>query len=450
MVVASKHDPVYAAEAYYADFDARLGFRLSTEEPLNRLTYLRLLETWTNPEMSQNPARFPVEVFTLSTIPERVVAYEPRSIRPTVRNTIYHPFDYSYGSVSGISMSGPSEWRNVRALSEMERAALAPYLIVQLEGPTAETLGELHDRIIGDSEGYFSRLQAILAHYTTYQYEIGFTDDVSVGSIARFLLDTKTGDCTEFSNASALLARMAGIPARVVTGYLASSGLQTPAHARGLMALQQVVEPLRDFPLEELYLVTNMHHHSWLQVYMPDYGWVDVETTATAIPPMAGGNPNNMDVVIPIINPEEVTVRNFDFPWRLVLRGLAILAAAGLVGAYAFRYGRLAYYGQVARGKSDRAIRAIGFLLFAHLATEGHDIRAPYETPAEYADANPLIRKFASLYTKLRFRRSRDGEWSRESVEELRDEYRRVRTKTRRRGIGGWLRRAFTLRDLKY
>ncbi|OYY54847.1 MAG: hypothetical protein B7Y52_06680, partial [Sulfurovum sp. 28-43-6] len=74
-----------------------------------------------------------------------------------------------------------------------------------------------------------------------------------------FLFDKKRGYCVHFASSFVTLARMAGIPARVVTGYKAdlSNSLN-------------------------LYLsVKERDAHAWAEVYLDEH-WVRVETTATA------------------------------------------------------------------------------------------------------------------------------------------------------------------------
>jgi hypothetical protein len=291
---------------------------------------------------------------------------------------------------------------------------------------------------------------AILEGFSEFQYNIGFTDDVSIDYITRFLFDTKDGDCTEFSNSTAILARMAGIPSRVVTGYLASSGLQTNMHFQGLIALREVIEPLQEYPLEDLFLVTTAHRHSWTQVFMPGYGWIDIETTATALPPAGGLDPNSADIVIPIIEPEDVTDRNFEFPWLLVLQSLLVLGIAGVVGAYAFRYGRLLFLRTVAKGDSVRALRSLYALLLMKLAVEGYPIKPRSRTAQEYAEEHPELHSFAELYTSLRYRERLTGDRRRGEIEKLRGEYRSVIDSAKKNGLPGFFRRVFSLRDLRY
>lgn len=450
MVVASKQDPVYAADAYFGAYDPYRGFMLSRDNPLNELTYLRLLETWNNPNPTDDSARALDETFIISSESARYIPYEPRAVRPTILNRVYHPFDFSYAAISAFTEAGETEWRRVIGLNDEDRQGLSEYLQIDLRDDVEDEVVAYYNSIVDENAGYFERLDSILKGFSSFQYNIGFTDDVSVDHIVDFLKDTRDGDCTEFSNSTAILARMAGIPTRVVTGYLASSGLQTPTHTRGLMALQQVIEPLQEYPLDDLFLVTTAHRHSWVQVYMPGYGWVDVETTATAMPPMGGFNPNEMDVVIPIIEPEDVVLRNFEFPWLLTLQTLLGLAVAAFVGTYLFRYGRLLFLKRLSRGDSAKSLKALYSLLLMRLASEGYPIKPVAETSFEYAESHPELTDFAELYTTLRYReRFGDGE-RRKQFDRLRGEYTSILSRSKRQGLQGVISRIFSLRDLRY
>jgi transglutaminase-like putative cysteine protease len=73
-----------------------------------------------------------------------------------------------------------------------------------------------------------------------------------------FLFDLQTGYCDYYATSMVVLARAAGIPARMVVGY--SSGKY-------------------DVDLEA-YIVTEDQAHSWAEIYFPGYGWVEFEPTA--------------------------------------------------------------------------------------------------------------------------------------------------------------------------
>ena len=295
---------VYAADGYFADLHPEGGFSYSLDEPLNELVHQRLLTTWVDVLRLPDRRREEREYYFLSSISDRVMPYRPYTIEPTIQNRLYHPFDLSYRTVSRVSATGPDQWRWLGELSAPERNAMAPYLEVPISGETLARFEQYAAEVTAGAGGYYDRIDAILRSFDTCQYEIGFTDDVSVDHLELFLFETRSGDCTEFSNTSAILGRIAGIPTRVVTGWLGTESLQTDVHQRGLQTLREVIEPLREFPLDELFLITTAHRHSWTQFYLPGYGWVDFETTQYAIPPPPELSAAGQDIVIPIIQIE--------------------------------------------------------------------------------------------------------------------------------------------------
>ncbi|MDR3161739.1 MAG: transglutaminase domain-containing protein [Spirochaetaceae bacterium] len=479
MVVAAKTDPVYAGGSYRSELDPLLGFLPTEDEILNQLPTLRLLETWINTEALFDRGRSPEDIFVLSTLPEKYLPYRPRAVEPTVLRRGSGPFRYSYQVQSDMSTSGPQEWARVRDMTESERAFYRYYLDAALgEADRAVFEAQLRDALEGlegrgGPPGYFGRIFAILDSFSDFQYNLGFTEDSSIPALVDFLTRTKEGDCTEFSNAAAVLGRLAGIPSRVVTGFLASRDLQTPAHIRGLSVLRNQIRLLQDFPPEDLYLVTTAHRHSWVQFWLPEYGWLDFEATGFAIPPSGMGDPNNRDVVIPLIEEEPEFMPLRRFPWKSVLRFLGFAAAAALLCAYALRYGREFLLRRRARRHDLRGIQALYRLLLMRLAAEGLPLKPPAKTSREYAalfseeSGFPLVSgfpqesgappenafaSFAALYTELRYRDFSPEQAAEKAArhEALREAAGGILKNLRRPGLRGLLRRIFSLRGLTY
>ncbi len=84
-----------------------------------------------------------------------------------------------------------------------------------------------------------------------------------VDPILDFLYTQKQGYCNYFSGAMVMLCRSIGLPARFVTGYATGDMVENPTEAN-------VVS----------YKVTSDHAHSWVEVYLPHYGWYTVDPTA--------------------------------------------------------------------------------------------------------------------------------------------------------------------------
>ena len=74
-----------------------------------------------------------------------------------------------------------------------------------------------------------------------------------------FLFDLKQGYCDYYATSMVVLARAAGLPARLVIGY-----------ANGAY----------DFESAQ-YIVTENYAHSWVEIYFANIGWVEFEPTAS-------------------------------------------------------------------------------------------------------------------------------------------------------------------------
>jgi hypothetical protein len=459
MIVAAKTSPVYAAGSYREELHPLRGFLPIKDEILNRLPSMRLLETWFDSSYDFDWGRVVEEVFTLSTLPEKYLPYKPLAIEPTVLQKGYGPFRYSHKVSSAVSRATPEDWVDSPELTPRESQEYARFLDAAL-AKNDLAIFEAHLRgaleaARGENvpEGPFGRILAILKSFSAFQYNAGYTDDTSIPALVDFLTYTKEGDCTEFSNTAAVLGRLAGIPSRVVTGFLAAEDLQTPAHLRGLAVLRNQIELLQKFPPEDLFLVTTAHRHSWTQFWLSGYGWVDFEATAFAIPPIGLGDANNRDVVIPLFekDPEITPLRSF--PWRPVMRALGILLCAAIASAYALRYGRELLLLFRARRCDGKGVIAVYKLLLMRLAAEGRPIKPPSQTSFDYAGFfpdEPAFKPFAALYTQLRYRDFSDKTELVQVHEALRGEYRKILAGQRRGGPLGALRRVFSLRGLAY
>jgi transglutaminase-like putative cysteine protease len=86
---------------------------------------------------------------------------------------------------------------------------------------------------------------------------------VSKYPLESFVMKTHTGYCQQFSGTMALMLRMEGIPARVVSGFAPGT-------------------PVTDSPGE--YRVRDFDAHSWVEVYFRDIGWVTFDPTPPLSP----------------------------------------------------------------------------------------------------------------------------------------------------------------------
>jgi transglutaminase-like putative cysteine protease len=80
--------------------------------------------------------------------------------------------------------------------------------------------------------------------------------------VDEFLFDTRRGFCEHYASAFTVLMRAAGIPARVVTGYLGGE-----------------VNPVGGYVL-----VRQADAHAWAEIWLENIGWIRVDPTAAVSP----------------------------------------------------------------------------------------------------------------------------------------------------------------------
>ena len=114
---------------------------------------------------------------------------------------------------------------------------------------------------------------AVLNRFRTQQYYYTRQPPLLSGDPTdAFLFDTKRGYCEHYASSFTVLMRLAGIPARVVTGY--QGGEMNP--------------------LSNYMIVRQSDAHAWSEIWLQDKGWVRVDPTAV-IPPGNIEDVNDVD-----------------------------------------------------------------------------------------------------------------------------------------------------------
>jgi protein-glutamine gamma-glutamyltransferase len=100
-----------------------------------------------------------------------------------------------------------------------------------------------------------------------YNYTLTLTWDPGKEPLSAFLFRAKSGHCEYFASAMAVLLREAGVPTRLVNGFLMGEYN----------------------PVGDAYIVRQSDAHSWVEVYLPGTGWMEFDPTpAGANDPDAG------------------------------------------------------------------------------------------------------------------------------------------------------------------
>lgn len=202
----------------------------------------------------------------------------------------------------------------------------------------------------------YDRARAIESYLRTFPYTL----DVSRPPVGRdvvdyFLFDLRTGYCDYYASSMVVLARAAGIPARLVVGY-----------ANGTYNLNS-----------KRFVVTEADAHSWVEIYFPDIGWVMFEPTARRPPLQREEVLTDMQSQesAPSITPQAGTRLQV---WRFLLGGFAFAGLMSIVWVV-FEEIRLNHLlEQAVAVEVYRRIRRYG--KFLHVALELSD--TPYEFTA--------------------------------------------------------------------
>ena len=115
----------------------------------------------------------------------------------------------------------------------------------------------------GDNGGSVAIMNAVLTLFREQKF-VYTVEPPLLGrhSVDEFIFSTRAGFCEHFSSAFVVLMRAAGVPARVVTGYLGG-----------------------EFNPQGNYLIVRQSDaHAWTEVWLDDRGWVRVDPTNSVSP----------------------------------------------------------------------------------------------------------------------------------------------------------------------
>jgi len=122
----------------------------------------------------------------------------------------------------------------------------------------SDQVAELAHRVTDRAATPYDKISAVLRHLSSnYHYSLDADTTTSSRPIDDFLFTRKTGYCEHYATAMVLMLRGIGIPARLVTGFLATEW--------------------NDFG--GYYTVRQRDAHAWVEVYYPHSGWITMDPT---------------------------------------------------------------------------------------------------------------------------------------------------------------------------
>ena len=120
---------------------------------------------------------------------------------------------------------------------------------------------ELAKQIMGRADNPYDKARALEIYLRAhYGYTLDLSGTPPPDPLAYFLFDKRAGHCEYFASAMTVMLRSAGIPARIVNGFLTGEYNDVGG----------------DF------IVRASDAHSWVEVFFPTYGWLTFDPTPAA------------------------------------------------------------------------------------------------------------------------------------------------------------------------
>ena len=153
----------------------------------------------------------------------------------------------SYSVISAVPNHSPAQLLNETSRGLSPELTFIPFYM-------EEELSELATKIVGSAASDFEKLGRIISYLNTETDHVppGPTGLASMATLDEFLFQRVTGSILDYATATVMLARAAGMPARLAVGYLPG---------------------VRD-PLTGTYRVRESDRHAWAEVRFSQSGWV--------------------------------------------------------------------------------------------------------------------------------------------------------------------------------
>jgi hypothetical protein len=124
----------------------------------------------------------------------------------------------------------------------------------------SQQVADLAHRVIQQATTPFGQALAIQQHLLeNYRYSLEADTATLSHPLEEFLFTRKTGYCEHYATAMVVMLRTVGIPARLVTGFLATEWNEYGSY----------------------FTVRQRDAHAWVEVYFPHSGWITMDPTPT-------------------------------------------------------------------------------------------------------------------------------------------------------------------------
>ncbi len=238
---------------------------------------------------------------------------------------------------------------------------------LQLPESTPERLLVLARDLTATEPTPYDRARAIEQYLRQFPYTL----DVSYAPPGRdiadfFIFDLQEGYCDYYATAMVVLARAAGLPARLVVGYASGSYDAETAS----------------------YIVTEADAHAWVELYFPTHGWIEFEPTAafevldhaSEMDEAHWPEDEEIEPLVPRLD------EGIDFrPGRWLLRALLLFVGGGLVASVIDMLWLLTLSPPARMRRLYRRLRRYGrrFHVYVPPGATPHEFQAAFMRPLE-------------------------------------------------------------------
>jgi len=234
----------------------------------------------------------------------------------------------------------------------------------------------LSQQITSDAQTPYEKILAIKDYLQNLTYDpaappIPEKED----GVDYFLFTSKRGVCTNFASAMVVMLRSAGVPSRLGTGYLSGELDKTTGK----------------------YVIRGRNTHAWAEVYFPNFGWINIESTPSGTSPDTEGAVTDTDTVVSF-------TQGSPLPWWMVTTTPALpdtatdtntphktlpwpyfYAILGIVALFSVLYIGRAFFNRWVNDYRNIETAAGAYDRMCHLAYLGKSGPVGSETPLEFS-----------------------------------------------------------------
>ena len=192
-------------------------------------------------------------------VPFQFQTGDDKSYSTSLRAVNRNDAQTKYTTSSLVSTATKEQLR--RATTAYPTTIKAKYL--QLPSSVPDRVTKLAQTITATKTTPYDKAEAVETYLrNTYKYStVVKSAPPGRDPVDYFLFDLKADFCEYFASSMAVLLREVGVPARVVEGFTAG-----------------------ELDISNRYAVKELNAHAWVEVYFPQYGWIEFEPTPSELP----------------------------------------------------------------------------------------------------------------------------------------------------------------------